>query len=218
MVVAYPVCNLTAADVFVPKRWAERRRAPVGLVILAPFSMAAVFSRPWLESASAGALACTIVGWLLFLTGAIFRLWATLHIGGRKGRTVVDDGPYSLTRNPLYFGIFLMTLSIAAFLQSPALAIGLCLAAWSYLQVTVQSEERRLSAKLGRDFRDYCGRVSRFWPQPATFRTPELLSVDIRCLAVECRRALRWMWIPLAAEAVMRLRIEAWWPELSRFS
>ena len=157
-------------------------------------------------------------GLAAILAGGVFRLWATLHIGGRKGRTVVDDGPYSLTRNPLYFGIFLTTLSVAAFLQSPGLAVGLTLAAWSYLQVTVQSEERRLSAKLGQDFRDYCGRISRFWPRLATFQTPELLSVDVRCLAIECRRALRWMWIPLAAEAVMRLRIEAWWPELSWFS
>ncbi len=218
MVVAYPVSYLTPAAVFVPKHWAERRRAAIALIILAPFVLAAVFSRPWLDPTSLGGLACAVLGWLFFFAGGIFRLWATLHIGGRKGRVVVDDGPYSLTRNPLYLGIFLMTLSVAAFLQSVALALGLVLAACSYLQVTVQSEERRLSAKLGQEFRDYCGRVSRFWPQPSTFQTPELLPVDVRCLAIECRRALRWVWIPLAAEAVMRLRIEAWWPELSRFS
>jgi protein-S-isoprenylcysteine O-methyltransferase Ste14 len=218
MVVAYPLSHVTPAEVFVPKHWAERRRAVIGLGILAPFTMAAVFSRPWLDAASPWALVFTTLGWMLFMAGGVFRLWATLHIGGRKGRTVVDDGPYSLTRNPLYFGIFLMTLSVAAFLQSPALAVGLTLAAWSYLQVTVQSEERRLSAKLGHDFRNYCDRISRFWPRMATFHTPELLSVDVRCLAIECRRALRWMWIPLAAEAVMRLRIEAWWPVLSQFS
>jgi protein-S-isoprenylcysteine O-methyltransferase Ste14 len=218
MVVAYPVSHLTPAAVFVPKHWAERRRATIGLAILAPFVVAAVFSRPWLDSSSLEALACTTVGWLLFLAGGVFRLWATLHIGGRKGRVVVDDGPYSLSRNPLYLGIFLMTLSVAAFLQSVALALGLVLAACSYLQVTVQSEERRLSAKLGHEYRDYCRRVSRFWPRPATFQMPEVLPVDARCLAIECRRALRWLWIPLAAEAVMRLRIEAWWPEMSRFS
>src|SRR5580704_15985945 len=140
MVVAYPLSLVTPAAVFVPKHWAERRRAAIGLLILAPFAMAAVFSRPWLDSTSLGGLACTTVGWLLFLTGGVFRLWATLHIGGRKGRIVVDDGPYSLTRNPLYFGIFLMTLSVAAFLQSVALALGLMLAASSYLRVTVESE------------------------------------------------------------------------------
>jgi protein-S-isoprenylcysteine O-methyltransferase Ste14 len=218
MVVAYPVSYVTPAAVFVPKHWAERRRAAIGLAILAPFAVAAIFSRPWLDPTSLGALGCSTLGWLLFLAGGVFRLWATLHIGGRKGRIVVDDGPYSLTRNPLYFGIFLMTLSIAAFLQSLALAIGLVLAAYSYLQVTVQSEERRLSAKLGQEFRDYCGRISRFWPRPATFQTPAVLPVDVRCLWAEGRRALRWMWIPLAAEAVMRLRVEAGWPELSWFS
>jgi hypothetical protein len=47
---------------------------------------------------------------------------------------------------------------------------------------------------------------------------PEILPVDARCLAIEGRRALRWVWIPLVAEAVMHFRIEAWWPRLSWFS
>jgi protein-S-isoprenylcysteine O-methyltransferase Ste14 len=34
------------------------------------------------------------------------RIWATTWIAGRKRQSVVNDGPYALTRNPLYVGTF----------------------------------------------------------------------------------------------------------------
>jgi protein-S-isoprenylcysteine O-methyltransferase Ste14 len=51
-------------------------------------------------------------GWCLW-PGATLRLWSTLYIGGRKRVVLVSDGPYSLCRNPLYVGTFLIALSNA---------------------------------------------------------------------------------------------------------
>jgi protein-S-isoprenylcysteine O-methyltransferase Ste14 len=42
------------------------------------------------------------IGLLLLLAGVAGRLWSIIYIGGRKNRELVTQGPYSLTRNPLY--------------------------------------------------------------------------------------------------------------------
>lgn len=199
------------------KTWAERRRATIAILILVPFVLEATISRPALAEGTWAALLAELLAWSLFLLGGMLRFWATLYIGGRKGRTVVCDGPYSIMRNPLYFGNFLMALSVAVSLQSLTLLAALAAAATLYLWATVPSEERRLLGKFGARYREYCDNVPRFWPRLRRPSTPVAVDVDLRCLVLEFGRALRWVCIPLAAEVVMRLRLESWWPQLSIF-
>ena len=40
-------------------------------------------------------------GILLILTAIVGRAWCSLYIGGRKKSELVQEGPYSLCRNPL---------------------------------------------------------------------------------------------------------------------
>lgn len=202
--------------IYVPKvrkSWAERRRATIGLAILAPFLAAGVAASPAIAPGSWSALGLEALGWSLFVAGASFRFWATLHIGGRKGRQVVAEGPYSMTRNPLYFGTFLMALSAGCFLHSLTAAGGVVLATTAYLRVTLPSEEKRLASKLGPEYREYCRRVPRFWPALALLQMPASIEVDLHCLAIELKRGLRWMWLPLAAAALNAWRSEAGWPQ-----
>ncbi|MGD9645873.1 MAG: isoprenylcysteine carboxylmethyltransferase family protein [Pirellulales bacterium] len=192
----------------------ERSRAVIGFALLAPFAIAGVLhapigeSQPWLKLTLDG------LGWASFVIGGALRIWSTLYIGGRKGTQLVTTGPYSITRNPLYLGIFFLVLSVAFFLGSPLLAIGLLLATTVYLRVTVASEERRLAARQGLAFREYCARVPRFWPRWSKFQAGERLEIDVRCLNFEARRALRWCAIPLACELVRLVESLPGWPRL----
>ena len=51
------------------------------------------------------------IGFVFILAGMFFRAWSAGYIN--KNNNLAKDGPYSLTRNPLYFGNFLLGLGIA---------------------------------------------------------------------------------------------------------
>jgi protein-S-isoprenylcysteine O-methyltransferase Ste14 len=196
------------------RNWWVRSRAWIAILILVPFAMAAVVSPPpavegtWIDNGF------DFLGWILFMVGAGFRWWATLYIGGRKLDTVVAEGPYSICRNPLYLGTFLMTLGIAFFLESLTFAVGIAAATTFYLSVTVSAEEIMLREKFGQKFVEYCRRVPRFWPRLRNFQTSAQLPVNIRGLRAEAVRCARWIWVPVLCEVVTHLRTEAWWPRL----
>jgi len=152
------------------------------------------------------------VAWMVFIAGAAFRWWATLYIGGRKSQRLASDGPYSVCRNPLYLGTFLMGLSTALFLESAIFVLGLLISTALYLLITVPSEERVLEKTLGQEYIDYCKRVPRFLPRFSLLRSRDVIEVSMQGLAAEGWRAARWIWIPVICEFANQLRIEPWWP------
>ena len=48
-----------------------------------------------------------VLSFLILTVAALGRVWTSAYISGRKNHELVVDGPYSLTRNPLYFFSFL---------------------------------------------------------------------------------------------------------------
>lgn len=194
------------------KHWLERRRASVALAMLAPVVLAVLAAPDALRASPWLGLLATTLGWCLFLAGAVFRWWATLYVGGRKGDSLVATGPYSITRNPLYFGTILIALSVACFLHSLTLLGAMIPAGVMYLFFTLRSEARRLSEKHGSAYADYCRRVPMLWPDGRRWQSASTLEVDLHCLHIEGLRALRWLAVPLVAVVVMQLRGAAWWP------
>jgi protein-S-isoprenylcysteine O-methyltransferase Ste14 len=194
--------------------WLVRSRAWVSLLIIAPFAIGCVFSKPPAVEGSWGDLGCDFIGWFLFMVGAGWRWWATIYIGGRKHWMIVTDGPYSVCRNPLYVGTLFMSLAVVFFLESFTLGLGLILMSGYYLSITVLTEEQMLREKFGQPFDEYCQRVPRFWPRFRLLQTPQKLIVSVRGLWSEAMRTSRWLWLPVLCELVSYLRAEAWWPRL----
>ncbi len=159
------------------RNWWVRSRAVIGIFIILPFAVAAVLSPPLAPEGSWTDISFDVAGWFMFILGGAVRWWATLYIGGRKLDTVVADGPYSVCRNPIYLGTFLMGVGIAFFLQSLTFAIGVAFATTFYLWVTVPAEEMLRRAKFSQAFDDYCRRVPRYIPRFRNFHTSELLEI-----------------------------------------
>lgn len=192
--------------------WAFRSRGLVGAVLGSAFGTLAVFSPPLFSDAQWGRVPLEVIGWLIFFAGAGLRFWSTLYIGGRKRLMVVSEGPYSICRNPLYVGTFLIALSVALILQSLTFMACVFVGGVFYALATVPAEERYLSRHLGDAYVRYCREVPRFIPRLANFATPPTIVVSVRALRLECCRAARWVTLPIIAELIYRVRGEAWWP------
>lgn len=139
------------------------------------------------------------VGILCVVAAVLGRFWAILYIGGHKNRTVMQDGPYSICRHPLYlfstigaagFGLMLESMTLTLLVGGTVLVI---------LNATAMREERDLHRMFGSTYVAYAARVPRIVPDLSGFRTPPSVSVDMGTLARNTRDALVFLsLIPLA--------------------
>ena len=193
-----------------------RRRGWIGLACVVPAVVLASVSEPWVRAGSALDAVLAGLGWAAFLAGTALRFASTLFVGGRKRKALVTDGPYSLCRNPLYLGSFLVGLSLGLVLGSFTVVGAVLLAAVLWAAGTVRAEETDLHELHGEAFTTYCRAVPRFWPRRASARFPETVEVRWHGLVLEARRFLLWAWLPFVARLVVELRTHPGWPRLLR--
>lgn len=124
----------------------------------------------WHESVEALGLAAIVLS-------IVGRAWCTLYIGGRKKAEIVDRGPYSISRNPLYVFSFVGAFGIGAQSGSLVIAAAFVGAAILVFHFTVQREEAFLLREFGGAYAGYCARTPRFWPRFSLWRDADELTV-----------------------------------------
>lgn len=105
-----------------------------------------------------------------FILACVFgRLWSILYIGGIKNRRLATKGPYSITRNPLYFFSTVGAFGIGLVIGSVIYAV--LLAALSYLvfRVTARKEADYLRSQFKSEYEAYENRTPLFWPRPSLY-------------------------------------------------
>ncbi|MFO0794892.1 MAG: isoprenylcysteine carboxylmethyltransferase family protein [Candidatus Brocadiaceae bacterium] len=122
-----------------------KHRGFVGVICLLPVGITVIFSSPFIAENSLTDFITDVLGWFCFGLYVTFRIWATLYVGGRKDKELQTQGPYSVTRNPLYLGTFCFALSISFFLESISLVVATILAIAIYSRWVIATEEEVLS-------------------------------------------------------------------------
>jgi len=129
----------------------------------------------------------TLTGALLIFVGVLLvglsmagRLWCSLYIAGYKNRQLIRSGPYSMTRNPLYFFSFLGFTGIGMATQSLTIGIGTAALFLLFYPYVIRYEESFLRQEFGAEFDDYLRTTPRFWPKPGLLREPERWQVNPR--------------------------------------
>lgn len=117
------------------------------------------------EKNSTISLLLELFGIILLIIGAFGRAWTSAYISGFKNKKLITTGPYSISRNPLYFFSFLSFLGAGLVFRSILLTFFFTLIFFLMHWSTILKEERRLKRIFGRPFESYMESVSRFFPK-----------------------------------------------------
>ncbi|MBS1790311.1 MAG: isoprenylcysteine carboxylmethyltransferase family protein [Acidobacteria bacterium] len=143
----------------------QRLRVPIGFVTAILF---VVFSRPSWQSLA--------VGTPLALLGALIRGWASGHL--RKNAELAVSGPYAHTRNPLYFGSFVMATGCAV--AGGVWLIGTWLVVF-FLAIywpVMQAEAAHMRTLFGEAYARWSAEVPLFLPRLTAYQSGQNRSFD----------------------------------------
>ena len=139
------------------KRLLQRIRVPLGFALAV---LLVILAKPTLLSLALG-------GAVAFI-GVLIRAWAAGHI--RKYEKLATTGPYSFTRNPLYFGSFLLAAGFAIAAGVWWLALIVAVLYLSIYYPVMRVEESDLRSKFRGEFEEFAANVPLFFPRPTPWR------------------------------------------------
>ncbi len=135
-----------------------RRRVFLGFLFALGFLY---FSRPtWTTLA---------IGFPLGIPGLALRAWSSGLI--RKNKVLTTDGPYAMTRNPLYVGSFIAGIGVSVMGGNPWFAVGFVIAYLYVYHQIIRKEEGDLVRLFPDEMPGYLNSgVPRFAPALTKFR------------------------------------------------
>jgi protein-S-isoprenylcysteine O-methyltransferase Ste14 len=143
----------------------QRLRVPLGFITAVLFVFVSQPTR--------GSL---ILGVPIALCGVLIRAWASGHL--RKNAELAVSGPYAYTRNPLYFGSFVMAAGCA--IAGGVWWLGLWLILFFlmiYLPV-MQAEEAHMRRLFAGEYERWAASVPLFIPRLTAYREGDLRGFD----------------------------------------
>ena len=148
----------------------------------APLVFLAIFVRPSWAVGSTEAVVVEFAGYLFLLAGLAVRMWSILYVGGRKSDELVTQGPYSLCRNPLYIGTFLLAIGAGLCFENLLMLVATLGVILPAHVIATRLEERHLGEKFPREYPQYKAGVPRFWPRLRGYRSGPTVTVSVRAI------------------------------------
>lgn len=153
-------------------------------------------------------------GMLLVGVATLGRLWCSLYVAGRKKKELVSEGPYSLSRHPLYFFSLVGFLGVGLCSETLLIPVLLLLAFALYYPHVMRHEETTLRELHGTAFDEYVAATPYFFPRLTGMREPETYVVDVRRFRARMFDALLFVWCVGLLELLEELHKLGWLPTL----
>jgi protein-S-isoprenylcysteine O-methyltransferase Ste14 len=135
---------------------AKKLRLPLGFLFGISYLL---FARPTPLTLS--------VGGVIALAGVVVRAWASGHIS--KNERLATTGPYAHTRNPLYFGSFLIAAGFAIAAHWGLLLLVVAFFVLIYAP-TMERERDNIAGRFPDEYETYSANVPAFIPRPTAWR------------------------------------------------
>jgi protein-S-isoprenylcysteine O-methyltransferase Ste14 len=166
------------------------------------------------EEGSLKAAILFFAGLALVGVATIGRLWCSLYISGLKNTALVTVGPYSITRNPLYFFSFVGFIGVGFATETVTFAIVMTVFFAIVYPFIIRHEEKSLQRRFGAEFADYCSHVPRFVPSFSHYVEPPARQVDTRRFRRSMLEVIWFVWLVALIEFVEAIHelgiIEPW--------
>ncbi|MEZ0223216.1 MAG: isoprenylcysteine carboxylmethyltransferase family protein [Alphaproteobacteria bacterium] len=133
-----------------------------------------------------------LVGYILVITCAIGRIYASAFIGGKKSEQLITWGPYSLCRNPLYFFSLVGAIGIGLLSGSLVASAVICAGFIAIYNSLIRREEDFLLSKFGQRYSDYTSKTPRLWPSFQNYNCPDELVFQPKYLTKAVADAVWW--------------------------
>ena len=184
------------------------RKAALAIGLVAAVALAVFTRSDW----GGGAMHERVeaAGLLAIIVCIVGRAWCSLYIGGRKRAEIVDRGPYSISRNPLYVFSFLGAFGVGAQTGSLNLAALFTALAIGVFYATVRREEAWLSEAFGPAYGAYVARTPRFWPDLSKWRDEGALEIQPRFFLTTLRDGLVFLLAIPLFESIEMLQHIGW--------
>jgi protein-S-isoprenylcysteine O-methyltransferase Ste14 len=124
------------------------------------------------------------VGAALISICVIGRTWCVFYVGNSKNTSVVNDGPYSITRHPLYVFSIIGAIGVGAQAGGFTAALVAGFVTWAVLLRMSQIEEDHMLGISGAQYFEYMMRVPRFVPNFSLYHSRDSLQVFPRQIAI----------------------------------
>lgn len=199
---------MTTVQIFDLQKVQRIRKIALAIGLVAVVGLAFFTRSSWgegglhegLEAFGLGLIVICIVG----------RAWCSLYIGGRKKAEIVNRGPYSISRNPLYIFSFMGAFGVGAQTGSLVLATLFLVLTVAVFYATVRREEAWLSEAFGQTYADYCARTPRFWPDFSKWHDEGMLEIKPGFFLTTLRDGLVFLLAVPLFESVEKLQNIGW--------
>lgn len=145
-------------------------------------------------------------GFFLLAVAALGRIWCLSYIAGMKNEVLITEGPYSVTRNPLYAFNFLGMIGLGFTIENPPLGLLLAVGFVLFYPSVVRSEEAQLKQSFGDAYAAYCGATPRWLPNWSAYHEPESLVISPRRFRMGLFNAMWFLWVFMIWEIIENFR------------
>lgn len=134
-------------------------------------------------------------GSILMGIGTLGRIWCSVYIAGFKNRNLIDQGPYSMCRNPLYLFSCLGAMGVGMGTETISIPLIILFAFTMYYPHVIKNEEQKLSKRHGSEYTGYLNGTPAFFPNLSLLSEPSRYNINPIHIRKELLSAIWFIWL-----------------------